>query len=1169
MSGGADTSPRDLEQNVTDVIEREQHVGTATGRLDAPRNGIARRTRLLAMVAVCLASTSTTFTSPRQGHAQPSGTKHDHHNAAVQDRLEFVNRVLTELQLAKQSGVYPKGMFDRFDEATRISMILQSRRVPEAKALSTKLRAARAEIEEARAASRLFTQRGLHERGGPSTDLKLDATRVTARAESILAQGRSALGKRRISRDEVLALQKVALLKRYPDAQKLLTQAQALQSLANAIHGDPGAQTRFEHLDAKVQRALRNAEKAKTKDELKQSAKELTTILGLAAMERQVSGRAPSTLGKLRYQQSRIAAALEGGQAALVHQFTRPDGTFDPRLMMQRQLSQANPNLLPENLRGNPLLRAQMEAMARHGRQMQHADAFEGARRLSTEAACLQRQGQYEAAEAKSRQAIAIYVGKVGPKSVEALEARLGLAEVLNAAGKRKRALVTLSELFSNVDPNAGAGLTGSLLSRAYLIQSDVLFELGDVNGSRTALNDASKHRRLEDSINGMIRRSAPGLAATANSLQSVGYEERELRLLSNEQKFQHLVAAKALRADELGLLARQWVIRGDKRKAATALLESALASERTVDAITPVGTLAFLPATVVLLQAAQEATALTLAHDTARTDDILLAYWMTASRKDRAFGIMGQSATEPHRDQSARLATARHARAKRAAEFLTALTDVPSDQSAASVDCTSLSKPTRHSRTSQSQTRGSNGLNPVSELETRLFGARGSKSLALSGAMPFTRLPRQSPGTGPQQAFTSAVQAALASDETLIEFVLYNPVTFDDSELKDLGKLVLPSPRFAAPRYAAFVVTRTAKAPLLVDVGAASRIDGVVSALRRQLGTPSSDLASVERAAREAYDAIWKPLTGKIPSAGKVIVTLDGELHRLPIGTLHDGTNWLIDRYRVAYANTSRDLVTRPSEQPSSQTVGSIFAFPDAPGKRYEHPALQPSNFKPLPGTKQEADAIQRRLPTTRRNLGASANEQRLFATTAPRFLHISTHGLVLVQPDDEMAIPGRGVKLVPGGSTPPSGGESKRSDPEEHWLRTALVLSPPGADQAAEPWDSFATAYEIARMDLRGTKVVVLAACETGLGITDAQHGVQSLRRAFTMAGAHSVVASLWLVSDASTVTLMDRFYANMVAGKSRLDALHEAKLTQKRVTPHPFHWGPFTYAGKDGPL
>src|SRR5262249_42553379 len=136
----------------------------------------------------------------------------------------------------------------------------------------------------------------------------------------------------------------------------------------------------------------------------------------------------------------------------------------------------------------------------------------------------------------------------------------------------------------------------------------------------------------------------------------------------------------------------------------------------------------------------------------------------------------------------------------------------------------------------------------------------------------------------------------------------------------------------------------------------------------------------------------------------------------------------------------------------------------------------------------------------------------------------------------------------------------------------RSVLLLAgAEHADAAADAsHDGLLTAEEVRSLDLWGTQLVVLSACDTGRGALWAGQGGYGLRRAFLVAGAETLVTSLWSVSDAATGELMISYYQKLVQGRrARVTAMEEAMQDMKRKRPHPYYWAPFIVIGQDGPL
>lgn len=438
-----------------------------------------------------------------------------------------------------------------------------------------------------------------------------------------------------------------------------------------------------------------------------------------------------------------------------------------------------------------------------------------------------------------------------------------------------------------------------------------------------------------------------------------------------------------------------------------------------------------------------------------------------------------------------------------------------------------------------------------LEETLLRRAGAKRALPLSLSGQDPLS-LPGQ-------------VAAALPSDGVLVELVLFHPREMDGPQPLD--------PDGGEGRYLALVLQPApVGGPLVMlarDLGPAAVVNRAARRLLRALSDRGSPRAAYEVPAAELARLVWEPLRPALHGRRAVYLSPDGALGLLPFAVLPEEGAPLLSRYQLSYLTSGRDLLPldRPP-RPAAEAV--ILADPDftssQPGplaplvsRPQRARSLLGWRFAPLPGTRREAEALLARFPAGRALIGEQATEAALLSVSAPGVLHVATHGLFL---DEEAG--GRGGRGPAGVAVP--GVEVPSPTP---LLRAALVLAGAEARREDEGADGLATALEVAGMDLWGTQLVVLSACDTGRGEAVPGQGVYGMRRAIMAAGAESLVTSLWRVDDSATAALMIAFYDGMLAGRGRAQALQEAAQQVRRSHPHPYYWAPFVLMGRVGPL
>jgi CHAT domain-containing protein len=426
------------------------------------------------------------------------------------------------------------------------------------------------------------------------------------------------------------------------------------------------------------------------------------------------------------------------------------------------------------------------------------------------------------------------------------------------------------------------------------------------------------------------------------------------------------------------------------------------------------------------------------------------------------------------------------------------------------------------------------------------------------------------------QRAGPDEVAARLAPGFVLIELVKYRHLTYRARE---------PTRPEGTLRYAAVLLWREAGKPdaaraRLVALGPAEPLERAVRAWRGSVQAGRVD-GEAEGALRER---VWAPVAAALPATVKgLVVAPDAGLALLPFEAfrLEDG-KYLVERYPVSYVSSGRDLMPRPlPKERSAQAL--IVADPDynaRPGPDRAAPGGAGLRFRSLPGFAREAEAAARALrgrPDWRVRLvrGAEATEEEVAQGKRPRLLYCITHGFFLADPERPQAKDGllRDLELVetgPTGARLPDFGQDPR-------LRSGLALAGAnhGPERAAKGLsDGLLTALEVEGLDLWGTELVVLSACETGLGEVEVGEGVLGLRRAFQLAGARTVLASLWKVPDAETERLMSAFLSRWLKGEGKAEALRGAQLEMirgLRVSPAaarrqapPLYWAGFVCHG-----
>jgi CHAT domain-containing protein/tetratricopeptide (TPR) repeat protein len=453
---------------------------------------------------------------------------------------------------------------------------------------------------------------------------------------------------------------------------------------------------------------------------------------------------------------------------------------------------------------------------------------------------------------------------------------------------------------------------------------------------------------------------------------------------------------------------------------------------------------------------------------------------------------------------------------------------------------------------------------------EAREQKEEAERSLAAHGVEASAEMRRAQIGV-------NEIQAALAPDSVLVSYVEYDRTLRQRSP----GRSALASVR----SFAAFVYVAGAAEPRFVQLGRAADIDERIRAWRAAAGSaPSggkSDFRGVGLALRRS---VWDPVEPYARHAARVFVVADGLLNIVNFGALPGaGRQFLVEGNSIFhYLSAERDLVSPPSLSRGSGllAVGGP-AFDNRPtmakgssiATRSTCNDLGGIRFTPLPGSTREIAEISKVwTPSSAGSAqvlsGAAATETAVKQNLqGRRTIHFATHGFFLGA-DCDSAIAG----------TRSVGGLAKRASRPTVQVENPLLLSGlafAGANDRRnvkpDQDDGILTAEEIAGLNLQGTEWAVLSACDTGLGEIKAGEGVFGLRRAFQIAGARTVIMSLWSVEDRSAMEWMRALYeGRLQRGLDTAEAVREASLTvlrqrrAKGLSTHPFYWAGFVAAG-----
>ncbi len=441
-------------------------------------------------------------------------------------------------------------------------------------------------------------------------------------------------------------------------------------------------------------------------------------------------------------------------------------------------------------------------------------------------------------------------------------------------------------------------------------------------------------------------------------------------------------------------------------------------------------------------------------------------------------------------------------------------------------------------------------------------------------------------------------LQQSIPDNAVFVDILRFVPTKFDNATR---AVVVAPS------HYVAWIVSSQKHQTVrVVDLGEAEAIDAQVLEIRHRF-QETSDRKEIDRLGgedavatklnlqlRELANQIYAPIAPFLNGKEQLLLSPDKSLWLAPWSALpvDDKGTVLLEKVAIRFVNCGRQLVS-PIGTPITNScfvVGDpafdAEVFTDRanskniPGKSLSLGRYWQMPFQPLRGRSSEPSEIASILSVNKKLstnllLDAQANEREILKIVSPRVLCFVTHGVFLADPPQVTV--NDPVPMLQGDTRSKSmmrmAPVQSEVDPSMNpLLRCGLILAGGNRSKTSSSSldDGILTGLEVLNMDLKGTEVVVLAACDSAVGEIPNGEGVSGLQQAFHLAGARYVVGTLWSVDDLETQILTKQFFQRLVAGDAPPDALRNAQLQWIRDrranigTPHPAFWSGLTISG-----
>lgn len=398
-------------------------------------------------------------------------------------------------------------------------------------------------------------------------------------------------------------------------------------------------------------------------------------------------------------------------------------------------------------------------------------------------------------------------------------------------------------------------------------------------------------------------------------------------------------------------------------------------------------------------------------------------------------------------------------------------------------------------------------------------------------------------------------IRSRLKKNEAAIEIIRFRK--FDYGKLHDFTNEIY---------YAALVITqKTVDDPEVVIFKNGNELENrILKQYRNSILLKQEDT--------DSYNQFWKPIRAKLKGVERVYFSPDGIFNLINFNTLKNPETgqYLLEEIHWRQVTNTKDLLMS-IEKEEHNKYALLFGGPDFQSRAtWTHETMR--SFVPsfrtyqtiklergkglafLPGAKMEVENIRELLEKYEWDVdlfeGKNALEENLKHSLKPKLLHIATHGYFQADNTDN----------------------GNQRGAENLLLRSGLMLAgaetsldqPEGITDMGDQEDGILTAYEAVNLNLENTELVVLSACETGLGEIQNGEGVYGLQRAFRVAGAKNLIMSLWKVDDEVTRYLMELFYKEWLSTGDKYGALLHAQKIVKEKFPDPYYWGAFVLVG-----